>query len=100
MSNGAAIVSLPAFLKRVKRPAEADVIDVTPSIPPDKDLEVLAQTISILRNRKVIADGDVMKCELRTREAEMRAGEAEKELHEAIDAYEAEVRDRGLLCRK
>jgi len=93
MSSGAAIVSLPAFLKRVKRIPEADMIDVTPSIPPDKDLEVLAQTISILRNRKVIADGDLIK-------AEMRAHEAEKELHEAIDAYEAEVRDRGLLCRK
>ena len=93
MSSGAAIVSLPAFLKRVKRIPDTDMIDVTPSIPADKDLEVLAQTISILRNRKVIADGDLMK-------AEYRAIEAEKELHEAIDAYEAEVRERGLLCRK
>lgn len=88
-----AVISLPAFLKR-GRPLDGEVLGTkAPSIPPDKDLEVLAQTIVILRNRSVIADGDFMK-------AEIRAAEAKQELNEAIDAYEAEVRERGLLCRK
>lgn len=88
-----AVISLPAFLKR-NRPLDGEVLgSKAPAIPPDKDLEVLAQTIDILRNRKVIADGDFMK-------AEIRAAEAKQELNEAIDAYEAEVRERGILCRK
>ena len=58
-----------------------------------KDLEVLAQIIVTRRNQKVIADAGLMR-------AEEQAKEAAAHLIAAIDEYEAEVLDRGLLFRK
>lgn len=69
------------------------MIDITPAIPPENDLEVLAQLIREARNLKVIADGDKIK-------ADERAIDAQAELEAAILSYEKEVSERGLLCRR
>ena len=90
MSKGA-VITLPAFLRRA-RVAESEMVDVTPILP-ENDLEVLAKTIDVMRSRKVIADGN----KIRATEA---AEEAAEDLNAAVDAYESEVKRRGLLCRK
>jgi hypothetical protein len=84
------VLTLPAFLRGAPREPR-EMIDITPD--DGTDLEVLAKTIDIMRSRKVIADGDLIR-------AEGRAKEAEDDLNAAVDAYEEEVRKRGLLCRK
>ncbi len=88
------VLTIPAFFRRgvERQPQSArEMIDVTPDV--ENDLEVLAKTIDIMRSRKVVADGDLIR-------AEGRAKEAADDLNEAVDIYEAEVRRRGLLCRK
>ena len=91
------VLSLPAFLGGSRRLRhQTEVIHPIPH----NDLEVLAEVIKTMRSHKIIADADLMKAESRMRDAEVRVKEAQGELNEAIDAYEAEVAERGLLCRK
>ena len=75
------------------RLVESSKLEIADAILPENDLEFLAKTIAMMRSRKEATSAD--------RARAISADEdADTDLNGAIDAYEAEVQRRGLLCRK
>ena len=87
MSNS--VIAIAARFSRRPAPPvqEAEVL------LPENDLEFLAREIERMRSAKAAADGAKMR-------SDIAAEEAQSDLNKAIDAYEEEVKRRGLLCRK
>lgn len=87
MSNS--VIAIAArFSRRPAQPVqEAEVL------LPENDLEFLAREIEAARRAKVAADGAKMR-------ADLAAEDAQSDLDAKVDAYEDEVKRRGLLCRR